>query len=209
MGAEPFFFQQAKGEDAPKTYARVMDYFVMTICLMFLVVMLFLDVWKHFIAAKMWGGLVVVPILLVANMCLGVYYNLSIWYKLSHKTTAGATITFIGAALTLLINFAFIPRYGYLACAWATLACYAGMMVISFVWGQRVYPVPYNTKKLLNNFGFMLLLFAFHQQVVRHTEGFFLHTVSGISFLTMFFFYLFKNEKENLKQVPFIRKFIG
>ena len=208
LGAEPFFFQQAKGEDAPKTYARVMDYFVMTICIMFLAVMLYLDIWKHFIAAKMWNGLVVVPILLVANMCLGVYYNLSIWYKLSHKTTAGATITLIGAALTLIINFAFIPFYGYLACAWATLACYASMMLLSFFWGQRVYPVPYNTKRLLNNFGFMLLLFAFHKNIVHHVEGLFLHLLLGTVFMMLYLGYLVRNEKENLQQLPFVKKFI-
>lgn len=206
MGAEPFFFQQAQGEGAPKTYARVMDYFVMTICFMFLAVMLYMDIWKHFIAAKMWGGLVVVPILLVANMCLGVYYNLSIWYKLSHNTSAGATITFMGAAITLIINFAFIPIYGYLACAWATLACYASMMLLSYFWGQRVYPVPYNTNKLLKNFGFMMLLYVFHRTVVNHLAGITMHLLSGTVFLMMYIGYLLKNE--NLRQIPVVKKFI-
>lgn len=208
MGAEPFFFQQAKGEEAPKTYARVMDYFVITICFMFLLVVLYLDIWKHFIAAKMWSGLAVVPILLVANMCLGVYYNLSIWYKLSHKTTAGATITIFGAALTLIINFVFIPIYGYVACAWATLACYASMMLLSFIWGQKVYPVPYNTKRMLNNFGAMWLVYALHRTITQHTNGLLIYVFSGTVFLILYAVYLFKNEKENLQQLPFIRKFI-
>ena len=208
MGAEPFFFQQAKGEDAPKTYARVMDYFVMTICFMFLAVMLYLDIWKYFIAPKMWTGLVVVPILLIANMCLGVYYNLSIWYKLSHKTSAGATITLIGATLTLIINFAYIPVYGYMACAWATLACYAGMMVISYFWGQRVYPVPYHTKKLLNNFGFMLMLYALHKNIVGHVEMLSFKLLLGTIFMTAYLVFLLKTEKENLRQIPLLKKLI-
>src|SRR6202035_4403015 len=102
MGAEPFFFKQSLQENAPRTYARVMKFFVLTITLMFLLVALYLDIWKIFIQnKKMWEGLKVVPILLFANMFLGIYYNLSIWYKLSQSTRAGAYITLIGAALTL------------------------------------------------------------------------------------------------------------
>lgn len=209
MGAEPFFFQQAKGEDAPKTYARVMNYFVITICLMFLAVMLFLDVWKHFIPnPAMWEGLKVVPVLLIANMCLGVYYNLSIWYKLSHSTRPGATITFIGAGITLVINFFFIPYFGYVACAWATMLCYAGMMVISFIWGQRVYPVPYQTAKLLRYFGVMLLLYAFHYAVVANTSAQAIHYLSGFVFFVMYLGFIASSEKENLKQLPVIGKFV-
>src|SRR5205814_8204458 len=125
-------------DDAQKTYARVMKFFVITISLMFLVVALYLDIWKHFISNEaMWKGLVVVPILLFANMFLGIYYNLSIWYKLSQKTSAGAYVTVLGATLTLLINYLFIPRFGYMACAWATFICYGSMMVVSYLWGQK------------------------------------------------------------------------
>lgn len=209
MGAEPFFFQQAKGEDAQKTYARVMNYFVITICIMFLAVMLFLDVWKYFIPNPiMWEGLKVVPILLIANMCLGVYYNLSIWYKLSHSTRPGATITFVGAGITLLINFLFIPYFGYVACAWATMLCYASMMVISYVWGQRVYPVPYQTTKLLKYFGVMLLLYACHYMVVNNTSGNAIHLLSGCVFMMMYLMFIASAEKNNLKQLPIVGKFI-
>ncbi|GAB4094124.1 lipopolysaccharide biosynthesis protein [Flaviaesturariibacter terrae] len=149
MGAEPFFFKQAQGQDPKRTYARVLKFFVIVICFMFLVVALFLDLWKYFIAKPYWPGLGVVPILLLANMFLGVYYNLSIWYKLSNRTSAGAWITLIGAALTLVINYLFIPRFGYYACAWATFFCYGSMMVVSYIWGQKVYRVPYPTKKLI------------------------------------------------------------
>jgi O-antigen/teichoic acid export membrane protein len=149
MGAEPFFFRQAQGQEPQRVYARVMKFFVITICFMFLVVVLFLDIWKHFIQnPKQWEGLRVVPILLLANMFLGIYYNLSIWYKLSNRTSAGAYITLVGAGITLLVNFLFIPSFGYMACAWATFLCYGSMMVLSYTWGQNVYRVPYPVKKL-------------------------------------------------------------
>src|SRR5215213_8391143 len=150
MAAEPFFFSAAQEQQSQRIYARVMKFFVITICFMFLFVVLFLDVWKHFIQNKVfWQGLKVVPILLLANMFLGIYYNLSIWYKLSNKTMAGAWITIIGALITLLINALFIPKFGYMACAWATFFCYGTMMVISYIWGQKNYRVPYAWRKLV------------------------------------------------------------
>ncbi len=154
MGAEPFFFKQAEGKNPQKVYARVMKFFVITITVMFLFVALYIDIWKYFLStdpAKLkiyWTGLKVVPILLLANMFLGIYYNLSIWYKLTHKTIAGAYITIIGAVITLLINYFFIPYFGYMACAWATFVCYGSMMVISFMWGQKDYRIPYAWRKL-------------------------------------------------------------
>ncbi len=149
MGAEPFFFRQSLEQDAPKTYARVMKFFVIVICVMFLLVALYLDIWKQLFLrdTRMWVGLKVVPILLFANMFLGIYINLSIWYRLSHKTTAGAYITLIGVFITLVVNYIFIPYYSYMACAWATFLCYGTMMVVSYKWGQKSYRIPYATKK--------------------------------------------------------------
>ncbi|MGI8636620.1 MAG: lipopolysaccharide biosynthesis protein, partial [Segetibacter sp.] len=129
MGAEPFFFKQAEGLNPQRTYARVMKFFVITVTLMFLVVSLYLPVIKYFVGKTYWAGLGVVPILLLANIFLGIYYNLSIWYKLGNKTMAGAYITLIGALITLVINFIFIRWYSFMACAWATFFCYGSMMV--------------------------------------------------------------------------------
>ena len=209
MGAEPFFFQQAKGEQAPKTYARVMKFFVITICVMFLVVTLYIDIWKQLIRNRnMWEGLKVVPILLIANMSLGVYYNLSIWYKLSHNTRAGATITLIGAAFTLIINYLFIPHYGYMACAWATLTCYAGMMVISYLWGQRVYRVPYATKKLLSYFAVMLLFYFANVAICHFINRVALHLLSGTVLLLIYLRFVFGIEKKELQGLPVVGKWI-
>ncbi len=202
MGAEPFFFQQAKGEDAPKTYARVMKFFVITICVMFLMVALYLDVWKLFIRNKhMWEGLRVVPILLIANMSLGVYYNLSIWYKLSHNTRAGATITIVGALLTLIVNYFFIPYFGYLACAWATLLCYSSMMIISYLWGQRVYRVPYATKKLITYFAIMLIFYFTDMGICSLTPLVSVHLISGSIFLSIYLALIFRIERKELSRI--------
>jgi O-antigen/teichoic acid export membrane protein len=161
MGAEPFFFKQAETDQAQKTYAKVMKFFVISLCVMFLTVMLYIDIWKLFIQnPAMYVGLKVVPILLIANMFLGVYYNLSIWYKLSNKTMAGAWITLLGAIITILINYIAIPHFGYMASAWATFFCYGTMMVVSYLWGQQVYPVPYATKKLIAYFIIALLVYG-------------------------------------------------
>ena len=209
MGAEPFFFQQAKGENAPKTYARVMKFFVITICVMFLVVTLYIDIWKQLIRNRhMWEGLKVVPVLLIANMSLGVYYNLSIWYKLSHNTRAGATITIIGAVITLIINYLFIPHYGYMACAWATLICYASMMVISYFWGQKVYRVPYATKKLLGYFSVMLLFYYINMAVCLLTPRAWLHLASGTVFLLLYLRFVYEIEKKELRGLPVVGKWL-
>ena len=209
MGAEPFFFQHSKGEDAPKIYARVMKFFVITICVMFLFVALYLDIWKQFIRnPHMWVGLRVVPILLIANMSLGVYYNLSIWYKLSHNTRAGATITIAGAIVTLIINYFFIPYYGYMACAWATLICYASMMVISYLWGQKVYRIPYATKKLLGYFCIMLLFYFIDMGICSFIHPVWAHLMVGTIFLFLYLRFIFGMEKKELRGMPVIGKWI-
>ncbi len=207
MGAEPFFFQQAKGENAPKTYARVMNYFVMAVCLMFLFVALYLDIWKQFIQNPvMWEGLKIVPVLLLANMFLGIYYNLSIWYKLSHKTSAGAVITFAGAAITVLINYFFIPAYGYVACAWATLACYGSMMLLSWVWGQKVYPVPYDVRKIVGYMVSMLLVFALHQFLVSLFPSRLVYYLSATLIFLGYGIWMLRSEPALLSLLP-IRRF--
>jgi O-antigen/teichoic acid export membrane protein len=143
--AEPFFFSQSGKEDARQIYARVMNWFVIGCAFIFLVVMLYMDFFSHFIGERFRSGLPVVPILLMANLCLGVYLNISIWYKLSGKTSWGAWFSLAGAIVTLILNFLLIPPLGYLGAAWTTLACYAGMMVASYAVGQRYYKVPYDT----------------------------------------------------------------
>jgi len=209
MGAEPFFFKQATEQNAQKVYARVMKFFVITLCFMFLFVVLYLDIWKYFIRnPKMWVGLKVVPILLLANMFLGIYYNLSVWYKLGHKTMAGAWITLAGALITLVINYAFIPYFSYMACAWATFACYGSMMVMSYIWGQREYRIPYAWKKLLAYIVIVVLLYFIHTGIVYLLPFRILNLVLGSFLLFAFGWFITLVEKKEVQKFPVIGKYI-
>ncbi len=209
MGAEPFFFKQAAEGNAPKTYARVMKFFVITICFMFLGVAMYLDIWKHFIRnQEMWVGLKVVPILLLANIFLGIYYNLSIWYKVTNKTMVGAKITLIGAAITVIINYLFIPHFGYMACAWATFFCYGTMMVLSFSWGQKVYPIPYAWKKLIAYIVIVVLLYLLHAGFTLIGLNVWINHILATFFILAFGWFILLVERKEFKQLPFIGKYI-
>jgi O-antigen/teichoic acid export membrane protein len=214
MGAEPFFFKQAEGQNPQKIYARVMKFFVITITIMFLVVAMYIDIWKYFLSTDpgklkiYWTGLKVVPILLLANMFLGIYYNLSIWYKLTHKTIAGAYITLIGAAITLIINYFFIPYFSYMACAWATFFCYGSMMVISFLWGQKDYRIPYAWKKLCAYIIIVVLLYFIHQAIVYFFKGFIANFVTATFLLLLYIWFILIVEKKEMQRIPLIKKFL-
>jgi len=209
MGAEPFFFKQSTEENAPKVYARVMKFFVITLCIMFLAVAMYLDIWKYFIRnPKMWVGLKVVPILLLANMFLGIYYNLSVWYKLGNKTMAGAWITLIGAVITLAINYFLIPYFSYMACAWATFACYGSMMVVSFIWGQKEYRIPYAWKKLVAYIIIVVIIFFIHSGITHFVR----QTIAGLAIATVLFaafmWFIMQVERKEFKKLPVIGKHI-
>lgn len=166
--AEPFFFAQAKEKDAKLVYARIMDYFIIVVSLIFLVTMLYLNdfIMPILVGKKYWEGKGVIPILMMANLFLGVYYNLSIWYKLTGKTSWGAWLSLIGAIITLILNFWWIPLssqhliYGYYGSAWATFICYGSMMILSYLIGQKYFPVNYNLGKFTGYLGLSVLLYA-------------------------------------------------
>ncbi len=146
--AEPFFFSQLKNQDRNVVFVRTMNVFIAIVCVAFLFVSINLGVFKFFIRKEAYYvGLSVVPILLLANVCLGIYYNQSVWYKLSNQTKFGAYIALIGAGITILVNVLFIPMYGYMASAWATLLAYMAQMIISFYLGKKYYPIPYDVRK--------------------------------------------------------------
>ena len=208
MGAEPFFFKQAAGLNPQKTYARVMKFFVITITVMFLVVALYLDIWKYFIRKEsFWVGLKVVPILLLANMFLGIYYNLSIWYKITNKTKYGAKITIAGALITLAINATFIPYFSYMACAWATFITYGSMMVISFVWGQKHYPIPYAWKKLLAYIIIVVIIFFIHKTCVHFYSNKYFSIAIATFLLLIYCRFLTLVEQKEFARLPFVGKY--
>jgi len=208
MGAEPFFFKQAEGLNAQKTYARVMKLFVLLLTVMFLFVSLFLPAWSLIIQKRYRVGIQIVPILLLANIFLGVYYNLSIWYKISNKTLAGTYITLIGAAITIGINYVFIPRVGYIASAWATFFCYGIMMILSYKWGQKVYPVPYLTKKMIAYLVIVVLLFFIHKGIIYFVPNTIFGLGLGVVLLLIYVWFILLVEKKEFQKLPYIGRYI-
>lgn len=149
FAAEPFFFSHASDKKSPELFARVNHFFVIVCCFFLLGVSINLDVLKYFIAPGYWEGLHIVPILLLAYLFLGVYYNVSIWFKLSDRTHFGTWITVGGAIITIAANYFLIPQWGYTGSAWAALACYFSMAVACYATGQKFYPIPYRTLSAL------------------------------------------------------------
>lgn len=149
LGAEPFFFSHSGNKNSGQTYSTIMNYFVIAVSLIFVGLVANLEILKYFIDDSYWTGLKVVPVLLFGYVSLGIYMNLSIWYKLSDQTRYGLYISGIGAILTIVLNILFIPEYSYVASAWVSLLAYTSMMILSYLWGQKNYPIPYNIKKNL------------------------------------------------------------
>lgn len=164
--AEPFFFNQSDKEQSREVYATVMHWFVIVCSFIFLCVMMYIDIVKLLIGKEFREGLAVVPILLLANLCLGVFFNLSIWYKLTGKTSWGAWLAIFGAAITLIFNYLLIPVMGYMGAAWATLICYASMMIASYFGNQKYFPVPYRLKPLFA-YVFLAILLFFLSEWIR------------------------------------------
>lgn len=157
---EPFVFGKAKDRDNKDTYAKAMKYFIIFTLLAFLVVVGYLDVLKYIIGSDYWQGLRVVPIVMAAEIMMGVYFNLSFWYKLIDRTIYGAWFSGLGCAVLVAINVVFVPRYGYMACAWAGFAGYATAMTVSYLVGQRHYPIRYPLGEIGRYVALAVVLFA-------------------------------------------------
>src|SRR5574344_74054 len=160
FAAEPFFFSKIRLKDAKQSYSSIMTAFVLFLCLIFLVVMGYIDIFKYFMGRAYIVGIIVVPILRMANIFLGIYYNLSIWYKVTDKTKWGAYISLIGAGLTLIGNYILVPLIGYVGAAITTLVCYFTIAVLCYLIGQHFYPVNYKIKKILFYLAFALVTYG-------------------------------------------------
>lgn len=156
---EPFFFSQTDKKDSRDLYAIIMKYFIIFGLAIFLFVMAGIGIFQYFIGENFREGLHIVPILLLANLFLGIVFNLSLWYKLSGKTSYGAYIAIIGAVITLILNAVLIPYIGYTGSAWATLICYVSMAIISLLWGQKHYKIDYPIKSIILYIIFALFLY--------------------------------------------------
>lgn len=210
MGAEPFFFKQSTSENAQRTYARIMKFFVITCCFCFLSVTLFLDIWKYFMGTahpEYYTGLKVVPLLMLAKIFLGIYYNLSIWYKIKERNLTGAWITLGGAAITIIFNWIFIPVWGYMACAIATVLCYGFMMTLSYTLGQKNYPVPYAWKKILAYIVTCLLLFGLHQLFLLLGLSHWVNRGMALVLFSLFALLVLNVEKKEFQRMPVIGRF--
>lgn len=212
MAAEPFFFNQSKEANAAKTYARVMKFFVIACCCMFLVIGLFLDVFEKILTVKYaeYGeGIHIVPILAMGSVFLGIYYNLSIWYKLTDKNLYGAAITLAGAVITILLNIWWIPIFGYTGSAWATFCCYAFMMLVSYLLGQKHYPIPYARKKLISYLVLTTLVFLLHKVLRMISDNIYFSISGAVILLVGFLWFVARVERKEFQQFPVIGRFFG
>jgi O-antigen/teichoic acid export membrane protein len=169
--AEPFFFSKSEEKNARKLYADVMTFFVVAGLFIFLLVTLYLDYFILFIGSGFREGVHIVPVVLAANLIMGIFFNLSIWYKLTNKTHFGAILVLLGAAITIVVNLLFIPRYGYVASAWAHLVCYSTMVLLSFVWSRKHFPIPYRTGRILAYMALAGLIYVINELFLQNSEG--------------------------------------
>ncbi|MGV3461606.1 MAG: polysaccharide biosynthesis C-terminal domain-containing protein [Flavobacterium sp.] len=197
LGVEPFFFSHSKEDSAPQTYALITKYFVVIGSAILLAVIVFADILKLFLIpnSTYWEAMKVVPLIIIANFFLGIYHNLSVWYKLSDKTKIGAYISIVGAIVTLILNFALIPHWNYMGSAIATISAYGSMMLISYFLGNKYYHIPYDVKAISAylgiSIGFSLMYFYFFR------ENYYV----GGAMLLLFTAFLYKNEKETLLRI--------
>ncbi len=214
MAAEPFFFNQSKDKNAPRNYARVMKFFVIACCFMFLFIGLFLDIFRWIFitfANPRWAeGLEVVPLLALGNIFLGIYYNLSVWYKLTNKNMYGALITICGAVITIVLNILLIPIWHYTGAAIATFSCYLFMMISSYILGQKYFPVPYAVKKMVAYLTLSLLIFFIHLGLMKLVADSLLFSLgTGFVLFILFTWFVTKIEAKELAKLPVIGKYFG
>ena len=197
LGVEPFFFNNAKDTDAKTNYAKILEFFVIFGALILLSVIVFVDVLKLILIPNeaYWEAMTVVPILLLAYLFLGIYHNLSVWYKITDRTKFGAYISIFGALITLLINIIFIPKFGYMASATATLFAYATMAVTSYTLGKKHYAIPYNLKKIGLYLAMSIMFSGLSFYVFRG------HYFIGILLILILITVIWIKEKNFLKQL--------
>lgn len=193
--AEPFFFSNAHEKNSPTLFAKVNHYFVITCCVILLSVGINLDILKYFIGENFWSGLAIVPVLLLAYLFLGIYYNLSIWFKLTDKTYWGTIITLLGVIITIAGNFILIPIMGFMGSALAALGCYSIMAISCYFLGQRNYPIPYTVTRDMAYIIFTYAVLTLVNKVVIDNQwlaiGF--HAVVILAFLVFIYLVERKN----------------
>ena len=196
LGAEPFFFSHSKEINAKETYALIMKYFVIAGSFMLLFIISYLDIFKMILVQNetYWQAISIVPIVLLANLFLGIYFNLAIWYKLTDKTRYGMYLSIVGAVITIVLNLVLINKIGFIAAAWATLAAYGSMMMLSYFLGQKHYPVPYNLKQILF---YLVIAISLSIITLNTNANYYINTVLVLVFLAIVGYL----EKQQIKQL--------
>jgi O-antigen/teichoic acid export membrane protein len=199
LGIEPFFFSHAANENAQQTYATITKYFVIFGSFICLFVIVFADLLKQFLVPNpsYWYAMKVVPLIVLANFFLGIYTNLSVWYKLIDKTKIGAYISIVGAVITLALNFILIPTMSYYGSAIATIAAYGSMMIISYRLGQKHYPIPYDFNRIFSYLGLTILFSAVSFYIPSLRNNYWIKII----LLTLFLYFIYHNEKETLLRI--------
>lgn len=202
---EPFVFNQSRDKKSDAMYASTMKYFVIFTLLAFLVVVFYMDILKYLVGRTYWEGLRVIPIVMMAEIFMGIYFNLSFWYKLEDKTYWGAIMSTIACAVLLAVNFIFVPRYGYVACAWGGVAGYGTAMLLSYFIGQHYRPIRYDVKGMAIYFVLTLALFAVSQ--LWPMENQWLRMGANTILLVLFVAYIIKHDLP-LSQIPVVKRFV-
>jgi O-antigen/teichoic acid export membrane protein len=197
--AEPFFFNMYKSKDAIQIYANILKYFTIFLMIIFLGVALCIDFFKYFIDSSYYEGLGIVPVVLMANVMVGMLFNVNMWYKLTGHTLYGVYITGIGALITVLLNVILIPLYSYHACAWIHLLSNFVMFILTYFIGQKFFKIDYDIKRIIVYVGFALVLYFVGYFL--QTDNDFFNVGIGVTFVFIYFIYC--NRKENLMNVFF------
>lgn len=197
LGIEPFFFSHATSKNAANMYAQITNYFVVFGSLILVVVVVCIDLLKMLLIqdSSYWEAMEIVPLILLANLFLGIYHNLSVWYKITDRTKFGAYISLVGAVVTIALNLILIPVISYTGSAIATLAAYGIMMLLSYFYGKKYYPIPYNLKKIATYLGISIAFSVLSFYVFR--GNYFV----GITLLLIFIGILYFSEKKQIRQI--------
>lgn len=201
---EPFVFGNSKEKDSKELYAKAMKYFIVIALMAFLVVVFYMDIMRYIISPSYWDGLDVVPIVMAAEIFMGIYFNLSFWYKLNDETYWGAIFSFIGCAILFAVNFIFVPRFGYMACAWASFAGYFTAMLLSYLVGQKRNAIGYDMKSIIK----YIVLFAavYGISILNPIDNSIARMACNTVLLIVYVGYFIKKDLP-LKSIPVIGKF--
>ena len=205
---EPFVFGKSKDKDNKDTYAKAMKYFIIFTLFAFLAVMAWMGVLRYIIARDYWEGLQVVPIVMAAEIMMGIYFNLSFWYKLIDKTIWGAVFSFVGCAVLIAINVLLVPKYGYIACAWGGFAGYATSMILSYLVGQKYYKINYPLKDI-TVYTLVAAVLYLAMTLITLPGGMLIETLYRTALLMVFFLFMFRHEhmSDIFAKLPVVGRF--